>query len=58
MTREVMINKMIDLYGHKNPITIQFYDICKRWADTEQNTKALEILCKAHLENPVTEDQA
>ena len=53
MTRKEMLTKIIHLYGFEHTITIQFAQMCETMEENDWNNHVLEILVKAHQENPV-----
>lgn len=56
MTREEMATAIVRLYGFEHEITIQFFELMEMLPENIWNNKALEIMVKAHLENPVFDE--
>ena len=50
MSREEMQNKIINKYGFESDITVEFFEACDMLADTKENNKALETVCRKVLE--------
>lgn len=50
MSREEMQNNIISKYGFESDTTVEFFEACDMLADTKENNKALEIVCRKVLE--------
>lgn len=50
--REMLIQRIIRLYGLEHPITIQFCQLAERWADNTWNNKCLQLMVEAHEADP------
>lgn len=46
--RKKMVDRMIKVYGFESPITIEFAELCERYADNPFCDVMLEILVTAH----------
>lgn len=46
--RQLLLNRMIHLYGENNPIVIEFLKLCNDYPASEWNDQCLLILVEAH----------
>lgn len=46
--RKELVNRIIRLYGHENPITIQFTQMCEEYDANAWNEAVLNLLVEAH----------
>lgn len=46
--RKELVNRIIRLYGHENPITIQFAQMCEEYDETRWNNAVLNLLVESH----------
>lgn len=45
--RKELVNRIIRLYGHENPITIQFVKMCEEYDETRWNNAVLNLFVEA-----------
>lgn len=54
--REVLIDRLIKIYGFENKIVIAFATLCEEWEESKWNNEVLSILVNAHEAKPYFED--
>ena len=48
---------MVQLYGTKSKVVIDFCELCDKWAENDQDIYILNTIVKAHEANPFTAEQ-
>ena len=46
--RKNLVDRIIRIYGHENPITIQFAQMCEDYEENSWNEAVLNLLVEAH----------